>query len=101
FINLAITTSGVNISSNIPHNVSPSRLMQASTLLTAGDTVYSMNPFNPAQIGTTFTLSLYMLFAGHSHRQEHVSSKDLTWQEVIYKCKVKLQREPLVYDDEQ
>ncbi|RPB04111.1 Ran-binding-domain-containing protein [Choiromyces venosus 120613-1] len=101
FINLAITTSGVNISSNIPHNVSPSRLMQASTLLTAGDTAYSINPFNPAQIGTTFTLSLYMLFAGHSHRQEHVSSKDLTWQEVIYKCKVKLQRVPLVYDDDQ
>jgi len=42
-----------------------------------------------------------MLFAGHSHRQEHVSSKDLTWQEVIYKCKVKLQRVPLVYDDDQ
>ncbi|PWW72368.1 Ran-binding-domain-containing protein [Tuber magnatum] len=101
FINLAITTSGVNISSNIPHNVSPSRLMQASTLLTAGDTAYSMNPFNPAQIGTTFTLSLYMLFAGHSHRREHVSSKDLTWQEVIYKCRVKLQRVPLVYDDDQ
>ncbi|KAG0135850.1 RanGTP-binding protein-domain-containing protein [Tuber indicum] len=101
FINLAITTSGVNISSNIPHNVSPSRLMQASTLLTAGDTAYSMNPFNPAQIGTTFTLSLYMLFAGHSHRQEHVSAKDLTWQEVVYKCKVKLQRVPLVYDDDQ
>ena len=100
FINLAITTSGVNISSNIPHNVSPSRLMQASTLLTAGDTAYSLNPFHPAQIGTTFTLSLYMLFAGHSHRQEQVSAKDLTWQEVICKCRVKLQRVPLLYDED-
>lgn len=42
-----------------------------------------------------------MLFAGHSHRQEQVSSKDLTWQEVIYKCRVKLQRVPLFYNDEE
>lgn len=42
-----------------------------------------------------------MLFAGHSHRQEHVSAKDLTWQEVIYKCRVKLQRVPLIYDEEE
>lgn len=42
-----------------------------------------------------------MLFAGHSHRQEQVSAKDLTWQEVIYKCRVKLQRVPLFYDDEE
>lgn len=100
FISLAVTTSGVELSSNIPHNVSPSRLLQASTLLTAGDTAYALNPFNPAQIGTTFTLSLYMLFAGHSHRQEHISAKDLTWKEVIYKCRVKLQRIPLVYDED-
>lgn len=91
----------MKLSSNIPHNVSPSRLLQASTLLTAGDTAYALNPFNPAQIGTTFTLSLYMLFASHSHRQEQVSAKDLTWQEVIYKCRVKLQRVPLFYDDEE
>lgn len=42
-----------------------------------------------------------MLFASHSHRQEQVSAKDLTWQEVIYKCRVKLQRVPLFYDDEE
>lgn len=42
-----------------------------------------------------------MLFAGHSHRQEQVSAKDLTWQEVIYKCRVKLQRVPLFYNDEE
>ncbi|KAI5846438.1 RanGTP-binding protein-domain-containing protein [Morchella snyderi] len=100
FISLAVTTSGVELSSNIPHNVSPSRLLQASTLLSAGDTAYAVRPFDPAQIGTTFTLSVYMLFAGHSHRQEHISAKDLTWKEVIYKCRVKLQRIPLVYDED-
>lgn len=41
-----------------------------------------------------------MCFAGHSHRKENLSAKDLTWQEVISKCRVKLVRSPLVFDDE-
>ena len=101
FINLAVTTSGVNISSTIPQNVSPSRLLMASGMLSAGDTAYCYDPFKPAQIGQTFWLTLYMLFAGHSHRQELVSAKDLTWQEVMYKCRVNLQRVPLFYDEEE
>lgn len=40
-----------------------------------------------------------MLFSSHAHRQDHVSAADLTWQEVIYKCRVKLQRVPLFYED--
>ena len=97
FISLAVTTSGVSISSQIPHSVSPSRLLQASTFLTAGDTAYGANPFDPAQIGTTFTLTLYMLFGAHTHRQD-ISAKDLTWQETFSKCRVKLQRVPLFYE---
>ncbi|KAF8465907.1 RanGTP-binding protein-domain-containing protein [Kalaharituber pfeilii] len=98
-INLAVTTSGVNLSASIPHTVSPSRLLQASTLLTAGDTAYSMSPFYPAQIGMAFNLTLYMLFAGHSHRKD-ITANDLTWQEVISKGRVKLVRVPLVFDEE-
>ena len=98
-INLAISTSGVNLSASIPNTVSPSRLLQASTLLTAGDTAYAMSPFHPAQIGMSFHLTLYMLFAGHSHRKD-VTANDLTWQEVASKCKVKLVRAPLVFDEE-
>ncbi|KAF8422615.1 RanGTP-binding protein-domain-containing protein [Tirmania nivea] len=99
-INLAVTTSGVNLSASIPHTVSPSRVLQASTLLTAGDTAYSISPFHPAQVGMTFNLTLYMLFAGHSHRKDFTAS-DLTWQEVISKCRVKLIRIPLVYDEDE
>jgi hypothetical protein len=69
-------------------------------MLSAGDTAYCYDPFKPAQIGQAFTLSLFMLFAGHSHRQEYVSAKDLTWQEVMYKCRVTLQRVPLFCDEE-
>ncbi|KAJ5051828.1 uncharacterized protein L3040_001599 [Drepanopeziza brunnea f. sp. 'multigermtubi'] len=95
-INLAITTSGASLSTSMPASVSPSRLLQASTFLTAGDTQYSMNPDVPVQVGPVLTLSLYMLFAGHSNRV-HASEdmRDTTWKEVIHKAKVKLMRVPL------
>jgi len=48
----------------------------------------------------TFNLTLYMLFAGHSHRRD-LTASDLTWQEVISKCQVKLIRIPLVYDEDE
>ena len=47
-----------------------------------------------------FNLTLYMLFAGHSHRKD-LTASDLTWQEVISKCRVKLIRVPLVYDEDE
>ena len=48
----------------------------------------------------TFNLTLYMLFAGHSHRKD-LTASDLTWQEVISKSRVKLIRTPLVYDEDE
>ncbi|KAK0109752.1 hypothetical protein ONS95_002429 [Cadophora gregata] len=95
-INLAITTSGASLSTTLPASVSPSRLLQASTFLTAGDTQYSMNPSTSVQVGPAFTLSLYMLFAGHSYRvHDSESMRDTTWKEVIHKARVKLMRIPL------
>lgn len=96
-INLAITTSGASLSTALPASVSPSRLLQASTFLTAGDTQFSIDPNSPVQVGPTFTLSAYMLFAGHSHRAnvEEGSIRDTTWKEVIHKARVKLLRIPL------
>ena len=99
-INLAITTSGANLSTSLPSTVSPSRLLQASTFLTAGDTEYASyrSPF--VQIGPTFTLSLYMLFQGHIRPQSEDQIRDTTWQEVIHKARLKLLRVPLenLYD---
>ncbi|KAL2068830.1 hypothetical protein VTL71DRAFT_15168 [Oculimacula yallundae] len=95
-INLAITTSGASLSTSLPASVSTSRLLQASTFLTAGDTQYSMNPSGPCQVGPAFTLSLYMLFAGHSYRvSDSDSMRDTTWKEVIHKAKVRLMRLPI------
>ncbi|KAI9765436.1 MAG: hypothetical protein M1840_007394 [Geoglossum simile] len=97
FINLAITTSGVSLSTTLPATISPSRLLQASTFLTAGDTHYSIGPGGPVQIGTAFTLSVYMLFSGHriSEHVEDGSFRENTWKEVIHKGRVKVRRVPL------
>ncbi|KAL9002339.1 MAG: hypothetical protein Q9188_004727 [Gyalolechia gomerana] len=99
-INLAITASGTSLSSNLPSTVSPSRLLQASTFLTAGDTQYSINSSQPVQIGPTFTLSMYMLFAGHIRPQYEEDIRESTWKEVIHKANVKLMRVSLdvLYD---
>ncbi|KAL9084907.1 MAG: hypothetical protein Q9165_007860 [Trypethelium subeluteriae] len=95
-INLAITTSGVNLSTNLPSTVSPSRLLQASTFLTGGDAQYTAFPGHTVQIGPTYTLSMYMLFAGHAWRsQDEDSIREATWKEVIHKARVKLLRVPL------
>lgn len=94
-MNLAITTSGAKLSTNLPATVSPSRLLQASTFLTAGDTQYSMSPSQAVQIGPTFTLSMYMLFAGHLRPHDEESVREATWKEVMHKARLKLRRVPI------
>jgi hypothetical protein len=95
-INLAITTSGVSLSTTLPATVSPSRLLQASTLLTAGDTQFSMTPQEAVPVGPAFKLSLYMLFAGHKReRGDEPNMRNTTWKEVIHKARVQLIRVPL------
>lgn len=93
-INLAITTSGVSLSTNLPHTVSPSRLLQSSTFLTAGDTQYAMSPHAAVQIGPTFTLTIYMLFTGHNRPQSEEDIRETTWKEVMHKARVKIRRVP-------
>ncbi|EJT69246.1 RanGTP-binding protein [Gaeumannomyces tritici R3-111a-1] len=65
-LQFSISASGENLSTSLPPGVSPSRLMQASTFISIGDTQFANNPGRPVQIGPAFTLSLYLLFVGHS-----------------------------------
>ena len=93
---LAITTSGASLSTTLPNTVSPSRLLQASTFLTAADANYAARPGQPTQVGPDFVLSVYMLFAAHAHRLNHEDGiTDTTWKEVMRKARVKLIRTPL------
>lgn len=91
-INLAITASGASLSSNLPSTVSPSRLLQASTFLTTGDSQYGASSSKYVQIGPTFTLSMYMLFLGHLRPQNEEDVRESTWKEVIHKADVRLMR---------
>ena len=99
-INLAISASGASLSSSLPATVSPSRLLQASTFLTAGDSQYSSMNSSATQIGPTFTLSMYMLFQGHIRPQNEEDVRESTWKEVIHKADVRLMRVPInaLYD---
>ncbi|KAH7069656.1 RanGTP-binding protein-domain-containing protein [Paraphoma chrysanthemicola] len=99
-INLAITTSGVSLNTTLPATISPSRLLQASTFLTAGDMQYCSAKTRVQQIGPAFTLSMYMLFAGHANRLHEEGARETTWKEVMHKSRVTLVRVPLdtVYD---
>lgn len=94
-ISLAITTSGASLSSRLPHTVSPSRLLQASTLLNAGDMQYCITPDEAVQIGPSFTLTVYMLFSGHVRPHDEASIRETTWKEVMHKARVKLRRVPM------
>jgi hypothetical protein len=94
-ISLAITTSGASLSSRLPPTVSPSRLLQASTLLNAGDMQYCMTPDEAVQIGPSFTLTVYMLFSGHVRPHDEASIRETTWKEVMHKARVKLRRVPM------
>ncbi|KAE8554050.1 Ran-specific GTPase-activating protein 30 [Talaromyces marneffei ATCC 18224] len=94
-MNLAITTSGARLSTTLPSTVSPSRLLQASTFLSACDTQYSIQPSREVQVGPTFTLSVYMLFSGHIRHFDEENIRETTWKEVIHKARVKLRRVPM------
>ncbi len=94
-INLAITASGASLSSTLPSTVSTSRLLQASTFLTAGDSQYGVSSSRFVQIGPTFTLSMYMLFMGHSRPQDEEEIRESTWKEVMHKADVRLMRVPI------
>jgi hypothetical protein len=129
-LQLAITASGEKMSTNMTPGISPSRMMQASALLSFADAHFVMDPSRPMQVGPSFTLSLYMLFLGHAQARPGAGTRDnslLTpagseddsptdspyglgegerrpiWQEVMHKSRVRLCRTPVnwVFDPTQ
>ncbi|KAL7938710.1 RanGTP-binding domain-containing protein [Trichoderma chlorosporum] len=76
-LQLAISASGESLSTSLPAGISPSRLLQASTLLIVGDTQYAQDPRRSIQIGPSFTLSIYMLFLGHAAISPTLKDGDL------------------------
>ncbi|KAJ2402505.1 Ran-specific GTPase-activating protein 30 [Coemansia sp. RSA 2559] len=92
-LNLALTTSGAHLGSSLPPGISPSRLMQASALLSRSSTYLSTrsenNPPGDVMVGDPFVLRLYSLFVGSVRPK---SKSDFTWKEEYAKCHVALWR---------
>jgi hypothetical protein len=63
--------------------VSPSRLLQASSLLRSADDTFEKNG-QPVQVGPAFIVKFYSIFTSHAR----VSSiKDIQWKEEYAKCR--------------
>ncbi|KAJ2223527.1 Ran-specific GTPase-activating protein 30, partial [Coemansia sp. RSA 518] len=89
-LNLALTTSGAHLGSSLPMDVSPSRLMQASSLLSRADTWFDVkNKHVDVMVGEPFTLRMYSLFVGSVRPK---SKMDFTWKEEFSRCQVALWR---------
>ncbi|KAH6617009.1 RanGTP-binding protein-domain-containing protein [Chaetomium tenue] len=110
-LQFAITVSGERMSTAMTPGISPSRMMQASALLSFADAHFVADPHRPMQVGPSFTLSLYMLFLGHSQVEpgsEHHAPREAPygigegerkpiWQEVMHKARVRLCRVPATW----
>lgn len=123
-LQLAITASGERMSTTMTPGISPSRMMQASALLSFADAHFAADPRRPMQVGPSFTLSLYMLFLGHSRPASGPGAEAIppltppgseddgpkeapygigegerkpTWQEVMHKARVRLCRTPATW----
>ncbi|KAH6842836.1 RanGTP-binding protein-domain-containing protein [Chaetomium sp. MPI-CAGE-AT-0009] len=123
-LQFAITVSGEKMSTAMTPGISPSRMMQASALLSFADAHFVADPNRPIQVGPSFRLSLYMLFLGHSRvepssdlgnvsrlalpgSEDHVprevpygigeGERKPIWQEVMHKARVRLCRIPATW----
>lgn len=97
-ISLALTTSGANLSASLPDTVSPSRLLQASAHLQAGDMYFDKDPTSETQIGPSFSLKLYTIFEGHSRNAQDPNVTNITWQETYAKSILEVIRMPMHAD---
>ncbi|KAJ2136531.1 Ran-specific GTPase-activating protein 30 [Coemansia sp. RSA 678] len=97
-LNLALTTSGAHLGSSLPVDVSPSRLMQASSLLSRADTWFDVkNKHVDVMVGEPFTLRMYSLFVGSVRPK---SKMDFTWKEEFARCQVALWRVCMASDSD-
>ncbi|CCE72702.1 Piso0_000293 [Millerozyma farinosa CBS 7064] len=94
-LNLSLTTCGVNLNGNLPNNVSPGRLLQASNIINESNTKYSEGLH---QVGPAFDLVFYSIFYNPS-RMKYVESEgqvdqlsSISWKEEYARCSAKVLR---------
>ncbi|KAM9908595.1 hypothetical protein OXX69_005978 [Metschnikowia pulcherrima] len=103
-INLALITSGVNLSNAMDPRISPSRLLQASSHITESNTKFAEG--KNQQVGPLFDLKLYSVFYNPSRlkyvdeqrpsssdsTQQEPSVSAVTWKEEYARASCKLER---------
>ncbi|CCE73263.1 Piso0_000293 [Millerozyma farinosa CBS 7064] len=94
-LNLSLTTCGVNLNGNLPNNVSPGRLLQASNIINESNVKYSEGLH---QVGPAFDLVFYSIFYNPS-RMKYVENEgqvdqlsSISWKEEYARCSAKILR---------
>lgn len=98
-LQLAITTSGANVTASLPDMVSPARLLQAAMFLLVADSAHANDPLQRHQVGPTFSLKLYTIFYGTARQPHTTTAGDITWKEEHAKCFVEIFRVPVSTND--
>lgn len=101
-INLALTTSGANLTSGLPNTVSPGRLLQASKILNQADENYNAirsttkagsHQRKPIQVGPEYELTIYSVYAATAHTDAALGGgAEIAWKEDYVRSKVRLMR---------
>ncbi|QLQ79236.1 hypothetical protein HG537_0B05830 [Torulaspora globosa] len=85
FINLSLTTSGANLNSSLPQQVSPGLLLKASNYI-------NLSNLKPTgQVGPTFEISLYSVFY-HLDKESSSSNVRVDWKEDMKRAFVRVVR---------
>lgn len=85
FINLSLTTSGANLNSSLPQQVSPGLLLQASNHINRS------NVKPTGQVGPEFQITLYSVFY-HLDKEGTKSNIRVDWKEDMKKASVRVMR---------
>ncbi|EEB05774.2 ran GTPase binding protein [Schizosaccharomyces japonicus yFS275] len=91
-INLALTTSGVSLSSTVTDTISPSRLLQAASFLELADEKFKSKSSANIRVGPPFDMILYTIFSGHSRGATANDDAIVSWKETYAKAKITVER---------
>ncbi|CEP63967.1 Yrb30p LALA0_S09e06568g [Lachancea lanzarotensis] len=89
-INLSLTTSGAKLSTALPQQVSPGRLLQASNYVTRNNDLFEEEGKN-VQLGPVFALTLFSVFQNLTASE---SKARVTWKEDMRKALFSVWRRP-------
>ncbi|EDO15492.1 hypothetical protein Kpol_467p4 [Vanderwaltozyma polyspora DSM 70294] len=88
FLNLSLTTSGANLSTSLPKQISPNLLLQSSNYINTNNSLFkgTKKSIDKLQVGPTFQVTLFSVFYKMGGNQ------NIFWKEDMRRADVKLFR---------